>query len=73
MSQQQRLERRLRISAVLVILGLLVELVSLTWRHPTAFLVFIGVGGLLMATGILSFLYSIVSLRGDPTPTEPGG
>lgn len=55
---------RLRGSALLVMLGLVVEIVSLTWRHPTAFILFVGVGGTLMATGMLWFLYSIVS-RGD--------
>ncbi len=58
------LTRRLRIAAVLVILGLVVELASLTWRHPTAFIFFLGAGGLLMAAGILYFLY-YVALLGD--------
>ena len=57
-------DRRLRASAVLVMLGLVVEIVSLTWRHPTAFILFVGVGGTLMAAGMLWFLYSIVS-RGE--------
>ena len=56
--------RRLRLSALLVMLGLVVEVISLTWRHPTAFILFVGVGGTLMAAGMLWFLYSIVS-RGE--------
>jgi hypothetical protein len=59
------LEGRLRLSAALVMLGLLVEIASLTWRHPTAFIVFFIVGGTLMAAGILWFLYSIVSRGGE--------
>jgi len=58
------LEKRLRVSAVLVMLGILVEIASLTWRHPTAFIVFFVVGGTFMAAGILWFLYSIVSRGG---------
>lgn len=58
------LENRLRVSAVLVMLGILVEIASLTWRHPTAFIVFFVVGGAFMAAGILWFLYSIVSRGG---------
>ena len=58
------LEQRLRLSAVLVMLGLLIEIASLTWRHPTAFVVFFVFGGAFMAAGILSFLYSIVSQGG---------
>jgi len=59
------LEARLRTSAVLVMSGLVVEIASLTWRHPTAFLVFVGIGGLLMAVGMLSFLYSIATRGGQ--------
>ena len=58
------LERRLRVSAALVMTGLLVEIASLTWRHPTAFIVFFVFGGAFMAAGMLWFLYSIVSRGG---------
>lgn len=54
-------ERNLRISGVLLILGLLVEAVSLFWVHPVAFLSFICLGGVLLAAGILIYLYSLVS------------
>ena len=57
-------ERRLRRAAILVILGLLAELASLTWHHPTAFIVFVGVGGSLMAAGILQYLALIVRRGG---------
>jgi hypothetical protein len=59
------LEARLRLSALLVMVGIIVEIASLTWRHPTAFIVFVGVGGLLMAAGMTSFLWSIVSRGGQ--------
>jgi hypothetical protein len=62
---EQALEARLRLSAVLVMIGIVVEIASLTWRHPTAFIVFVGVGGLLMAAGMSSFLWSIVSRGGE--------
>ncbi len=58
------LEQRIQISAGLVMSGIVVEIASLTWRHPTAFIVFVMVGGLLMAAGMLWFLYSIVSRGG---------
>jgi hypothetical protein len=58
------LEKRLRVSAALVMLGLGVEIASLTWRHPTAFIVFVAGGGALMAAGIVLFLYSTVSQGG---------
>jgi hypothetical protein len=65
-------ERRLRIAGTLVLLGLLVELVSLLWSHPLAFIVFVVGGGLLIAAGILVYLYSVVSRDGVLTATEAG-
>lgn len=59
-----QLDKRLQISAALVMFGLVVELVSLRWHHPTAFVLFVLVGGLCMAAGILLFSYSIVSRGG---------
>ena len=53
-------ERRLQISGMLIILGLLVEALCLAWRGPLAFLVFLGVGGLLLFAGIILFLISLV-------------
>ena len=57
-----KMQRRVRISSALVMLGLLVELVSLLWSHPTAFIVFLGPGGLMIAIGILFYLYSLVTV-----------
>jgi hypothetical protein len=62
MSRTTTLERRLQLSAALVMAGLTIEAVSLGWRHPTAFLLFAIVGGAAMSAGILLFLFSIVSL-----------
>jgi hypothetical protein len=56
------MERSLRIAAILLVAGLLVELFTLNSARPTAFLVFVGVGGLLIAAGIV--LYLITLLRG---------
>jgi len=59
------LERRLQVSGILLILGLLVEALCLFWTRPLAFVIFLGVGGLLLAVGILLFLFSLVS-RNQP-------
>ncbi len=56
-------ERRVRIAAVLVLAGLIVELTALRWAHPTAFLVFALAGMPLVGVGILMLLYSLVSVR----------
>ena len=55
------IESRLRLSGILLMIGLAVEAISLLWSHPTAFLFFLIVGGLCMTVGILLYLYSIVS------------
>jgi hypothetical protein len=55
-------ERRLQISGVLIILGLLVEALCLAWRGPLAFLVFLGLGGPLLFAGIVVYLFSLVSI-----------
>jgi hypothetical protein len=58
------LERRLRISGTLIILGLIVEALCLLWSRPIAFVLFIGLGGTLLAAGILFYLYSLVRETG---------
>jgi hypothetical protein len=63
MISERALERRLRVAAALVMGGLVVELGSLFWRHPTAFICFFVAGGLLFAAGILSYL-SLVLAKG---------
>jgi len=60
------MELRLRISGVLITLGLIIEALSLLWVHALAFIVFALIGGLLIGLGIFIYLYSLVSL--PPTP-----
>jgi hypothetical protein len=55
--------RKLRISGILLILGLVVEALSLCWNNAFSFMSFVVVGGLLFASGILLFLYSLVSSK----------
>ena len=59
------MDRRLRLSGVLVTLGLLIQLASLWWTHPTAFLAFAFLGGPIVIAGVVIFLYSLVSIRAD--------
>jgi hypothetical protein len=55
------MERTLRISGVLLILGLLVEALSLRWNTALSFLSFMIAGGFFFVVGILVYLYSLVS------------
>ena len=54
-------ERRVRLAAILICLGLVVLLLTLIRVHPLAFITFILIGCPLVLAGILLFLYSIVS------------
>jgi hypothetical protein len=55
------IDRSLRISGILVIIGLLVEALCLVWSRPIAFVVLVCLGGALVGLGVLLFLYSLVS------------
>ncbi|PYY01759.1 MAG: hypothetical protein DMG64_04265 [Acidobacteria bacterium] len=59
--QTMKMTARLRIASVLVFIGLLIEGFTLMWNNPIAFLVFLGIGGLLMFIGIVFYLLSLVS------------
>jgi len=56
-----KMTARLRIASVLVFIGHLIEGFTLMWNNPIAFLVFLGIGGLLMFIGIVFYLLSLVS------------
>ena len=56
-----RIAPRLRISGALISMGLLIEVFTLSWNNPVAFLVFLGIGGLFLAVGIIFYLLSLVS------------
>lgn len=55
-----RRERRIRLAALLELLGIAVEVISLRWAHPTAFLLFVGIGGLLLAAGVVLYLHTAI-------------
>jgi hypothetical protein len=54
------IQRLLQVSSALVVLGLLVEIVSLLWFHPLSFVLFAFVAASLIGLGILVFLASLV-------------
>jgi hypothetical protein len=60
--REPHIHRRLRLSGMLIILGLSVELLSLIRIHPLAFMGFLSVGGGLLAAGVVLYLYSLVSV-----------
>jgi hypothetical protein len=52
--------RLLQVSSALVILGLLLEIVSLLWFHPLSFVLFAFVAAAFVGLGILVYLVSLV-------------
>jgi len=60
MLSSNSLERKLQISGIILIFGLVVEAVCLFGRGPIPFLVFAGLGGLLFLFGILYYLLALV-------------
>jgi hypothetical protein len=55
------IERTIRRSAILILLAFGVEALSLLWKSPLAFFVFMIVSGLLALLGIASYLLSLVA------------
>jgi hypothetical protein len=56
-----RSQRKLNTAAYLLIAGLLVEAISLHWAHPTSFLLFISLGGILIVAGVAIYFLAIVT------------
>jgi hypothetical protein len=54
---------KLRLSGILLIAGLVVEAISLCWNNAFSFMSFAVIGGSFFASGILLFLYSLVSSK----------
>jgi hypothetical protein len=54
---------RLRLAAILMTLGLLIEVATLSSVHPFAFLTFAFLGMSLVGAAVLTYLYAIVSDR----------
>lgn len=54
------IDRLLQIASVLIIVGLLVEIASLLWFHPLAFVLFVFISASLTVLGILVYLASLV-------------
>jgi hypothetical protein len=55
------IELRIRWSGMLIVVGLFVQMLTLLWTHPLAFVAFLLVGCPLVGAGIMLFLYSLVS------------
>jgi hypothetical protein len=55
------IEQRIRWAGLLVVIGLLVQLLTMSWSHPLAFMAFLIIGCPLTVAGILLYLFSIAT------------
>ena len=60
------MQRLLRISSALIVVGLLLEIVSLLWFHPLAFALFAFVATGLIGLGVVVYLASLVFAVSPP-------
>ena len=60
--QRDGLAGRLRLSGLLIVSGLGVELASFFWNHPISFALFLSLGAGLTGAGMFLYLWSIVTL-----------
>jgi hypothetical protein len=54
--------RNLRVAGILLLCGLLVTILSLIWKAPLSFLIFAGIGCLLVFAGVVFYLFSLLSI-----------
>jgi hypothetical protein len=64
------MNRRLRLSGLLIVIGLAIQLATLLWNHPLSFLTFLLVGSPIVFSGIVVYLYSLVFLSSENPPTN---
>jgi predicted membrane channel-forming protein YqfA (hemolysin III family) len=66
------LHARMRLSGAFIILGLVIQALSLLWNHPLSFIAFVTAGGLLLVIGIVLYLLTLVNMAAVP-PEEAAG
>ena len=62
-TESTAIQSRIRVPGLFLIAGLAIELISLLWNKPLAFILFAFVGGVFLLAGILLYLYSLVSVH----------
>lgn len=61
-NQINPIHARLRLAGVLIMVGLVVQALSLLWNHPLSFIAFVSIGGLLLGVGIILYLFALVNI-----------
>ena len=55
------IEKRIRWAGLLVVIGLVVQLLTMSWSHPLAFMAFLIVGCPLTLAGVLLYLFLLAT------------
>lgn len=71
LSPSARLNRVLGQSAILVVLGLVIQAATLYWNHPLSFLSFAFVGGTAIVLGVARYLFAVMTYSEAPALEEP--
>jgi hypothetical protein len=72
-NQTNPFNSKLRLSGGLIVFGLLVQALSLLWNHPLSFIAFVTIGGLLVAGGIVLYLFTLVNIPSAKPQEATGG
>ena len=59
-ANEPKMDRRLRLAGILVVIGLAIDALSLFWNHALAFLGSMFVGGLFVFLGIVIYLATLM-------------
>ena len=71
-NQSNPIHSKLRLAGAFIILGLVVQALSLLWNHPLSFIAFVTVGGLLLAVGIVLYLLTVVNMAAAISEAKAG-
>jgi len=71
-TQANPIHAKLRLSGIFIVLGLVVQALSLLWNHPLSFIAFITVGGFLLAVGIVLYLLTLVNVAAAISEEKAG-
>jgi hydrogenase/urease accessory protein HupE len=65
-NQAKPIHDRLRLAGAFIILGLMIQALSLLWNHPLSFIAFVILGGLLQVIGMALYLLTLVNIAESP-------
>ena len=70
-NQINPIHSRLRLAGTLIMVGLVVQALSLLWNHPLSFITFVSLSGLLLDLGIILYLFALVNIPTTQPEQEP--